>query len=197
MFKRKKYSPESKQGLSNWSAVQGRVAGHNRCSSLLCQSVIERYTVIRRCRNEHPVRLLRRCLKVSASGYYAWQDRAPSPRTEENARLVRRIREIHEDSLGVVGAPRMHEDLLDEGETVSLNLVARLMAAERIQGLPRCKRRGLGGTTIGRPAGGKICWNATSAPCSHNANGLRISRKSPPWRASYSGAWCSICTASW
>ncbi|WP_163078620.1 IS3 family transposase, partial [Acinetobacter baumannii] len=79
------------------------------------------------------------CLKVSASGYYAWQDREPSLRAQENARLVRRIREIHEDSRGVIGAPRMHEDLLDEGETVSLNRVARLMAAERIQGWPRRK----------------------------------------------------------
>jgi len=43
--------------------------------------------------------------------------------------LVKRIREIHEDSRGVIGAPRMHEDLLDEGEVVSLNRVARLMAA--------------------------------------------------------------------
>ncbi|RMI02390.1 transposase, partial [Stutzerimonas nitrititolerans] len=96
-----------------------------------------------------------RCLKVSASGYYAWQDRDPSPRTQENARLVRRIREIHEDSRGVIGAPRMHEDLLDEGEIVSLNRVARLMAAERIQGWPRRKRRGFGRVASGRPAGVK------------------------------------------
>ena len=74
--------------------------------------------MIQRCRNEYPVRLMCRCLKVSASGYYAWQDRKPSLRAQENARLVRRIREIHEDSRGVIGAPRMHEDLLDEGEPV-------------------------------------------------------------------------------
>lgn len=105
-----------------------------RRGSVLCQGVIERYTVIQRCRNEYPVRLMCRCLRVSASGYYAWQDRDPSPRAQENARLIRRIREIHEDSRGVIGAPRMHEDLLEEGETVSLNRVARLMATERIQG---------------------------------------------------------------
>jgi len=96
-----------------------------------------------------------RCLKVSASGYYAWQDREPSARAQENARLVKRIREIHEDSRGVIGAPRMHEDLLDEGEVVSLNRVARLMAAERIQGWPRRKRRGFGRAVSGRPAGVK------------------------------------------
>lgn len=96
-----------------------------------------------------------RCLKVSASGYYAWQDREPSARAQENARLVKRIGEIHEDSRGVIGAPRMHEDLLDEDEVVSLNRVARLMAAERIQGWPRRKRRGFGRAVSGRPAGVK------------------------------------------
>lgn len=49
----------------------------------------------------------------------------------------------------------MHEDLLDEGETVSLNRVARLMATERIQGWPRRKRRGFGRVASGRPAGVK------------------------------------------
>ncbi|MGE8414944.1 MAG: IS3 family transposase [Pseudomonas sp.] len=126
-----------------------------RRGSVLCQGVIERYTVIQRCRNEYPVRLMCRCLRVSASGYYAWLDRDPSPRAQENARLVRRIREIHEDSRGVIGAPRMHEDLLDEGETVSLNRVARLMATERIQGWPRRKKRGFGRVASGRPVGVK------------------------------------------
>lgn len=49
----------------------------------------------------------------------------------------------------------MHEDLRDEGETVSLNRVARLMAAEQIQGWPRRKRRGFGRVASSRPAGVK------------------------------------------
>jgi putative transposase len=108
--------------------------------------------MIRRCRNEYPVRLMCRCLQVSPSGYYAWAERAPSLRAQENARLVTRIREIHEDSRGVIGAPRMHEDLVDEGERVSLNRVARLMAADGLQGWPRRKRRYFGRPTT-RPAG--------------------------------------------
>lgn len=83
-----------------------------------------------------------RCLKVSPSGFYDWSVRQPSARAVDNARLLRRIREIHEDSQGAIGAPRMHEDLIEEGETASKNRVARLMAADGLQGWPRRKRRG-------------------------------------------------------
>ena len=83
-----------------------------------------------------------RCLRVSPSGYYAWETRSPSRRTLENTRLLKLIRAIHEDSRGVIGAPRMHEDLCDEGERVSLNRVARIMAADQLQGWPRKKGRG-------------------------------------------------------
>lgn len=49
----------------------------------------------------------------------------------------------------------MHEDLLDEGESVSLKRVARLMAAERSQGCPRRKNRGFGRVASDRPTGVK------------------------------------------
>ena len=93
-----------------------------------------------------------RCLNVSSSGYYAWVSRKPSPRESDNARLLVRIREIHDDSGGVIGAPRMHEDLAAEGETVSLNRVARLMASHNIQGWPRKKPKRWKGSSM-RPAG--------------------------------------------
>lgn len=53
-----------------------------------------------------------------------------------------RMQEIHADSGGTLGAPRIHEDLLAEGERLSLNRVARLMAAQGLQGWPRKKGRG-------------------------------------------------------
>ena len=83
-----------------------------------------------------------RCLNVSPSGYYDWEKREPSARKLDNERLLCRIRELHQDSQGVIGTPRMHEDLSDEGETASKNRIARLMAGDGLQGWPRKKRRG-------------------------------------------------------
>ena len=93
-----------------------------------------------------------RCLKVSPSGYYAWVSRPPSARSSANQLLLARIREIHDDSGGMIGSPRMHEDLVAEGACVSLNRVARLMAKHGIQGWPR-KKRGRAGRPSYRPPG--------------------------------------------
>ena len=85
-----------------------------------------------------------RCLKESASGYYAWLSRPESARAKANHRLLSRIREIHDDSGGMIGSLRMHEDLVAEGVSASLNRVARLMAKHGIQVWPRKKRGRLG-----------------------------------------------------
>ena len=44
--------------------------------------------MIERCRDEFPVRLMCRCLRVSASGYYDWSKRLPSARELDNQRPV-------------------------------------------------------------------------------------------------------------
>ena len=95
-----------------------------------------------------------RCLKVSPSGYYSWSGRAPSSGAQDNERLLKRIHEMHADSGGAIGAPRMHDDLVEEGETASLNRVARLMAASGLQGWPRRKGRGRKAPSV-RPDGVK------------------------------------------
>ena len=89
-----------------------------------------------------------RLLKVSPSGFYDWLERPRSARQVDNVRLLKRIRAIHEDSNGIIGAPRMHEDLRDEGETASKNRIARLMAAHGLQGRPRKKKRGMRGKPV-------------------------------------------------
>lgn len=99
-----------------------------------------RYEVIRRHRNQYPVRLMCRCLKVSTSGFHDWAKRSPGPRARDNDRLLEKIRQHHADSDGVLGAPRMHETLGYEGETASLNRVARLMAGDGLSGVPQKRR---------------------------------------------------------
>ena len=78
-----------------------------------------------------------RCLKVSTSGFHAWNKRPMSARATDNQRLLARIREFHAASDGVMGMPRMHEDLSYVGETASRNRVARLMARDGLFGVPQ------------------------------------------------------------
>lgn len=109
--------------------------------------------MIQRCRSDYPVGMMCRCLDVSKSGFYAWARRTPSPRAQANARLLERMREVHEGSKGVIGAPRMQENLVDEGEKVSLNRVARLMKRAGLQGRLRRTKRRFGGKPGARPMG--------------------------------------------
>ena len=69
-------------------------------------------------------------LDVSTSGYYAWQNRAPSQRAQDDAMLTEQIHAIHEWSRGTYGAPRIHAELQDRGVRIGCKRVARLMRAE-------------------------------------------------------------------
>ena len=81
------------------------------------------------------VRTMCRVLEVSRSGYYAWLKREPSARAQANAELLEAIQEIHTESDGTYGAPRIHAELQDRGPEASLNRVARVMKGAEIQGV--------------------------------------------------------------
>lgn len=87
--------------------------------------------------NKVGVKTMCRVLQVSASGYYAWRERGPSPRQQANARLRERIWEVHRASDGTYGAPRIHQQLCREGVRASKRRIARVMRAARIQGVMR------------------------------------------------------------
>ena len=93
-----------------------------------------------RCREEFPVRLMCRCLQVSASGYYAWRHRPASRRAQENGRLLEGIRKLHAASDGVMGAPRIWEELCYAGERCGKKRVARLMRVHGLAGIPQRRR---------------------------------------------------------
>ena len=79
-----------------------------------------------------------RLLGVSRSGYYAWRQRPPSARARADQGLSLEIREIHEQSRGTYGAPRIRAELRETGVRCSRKRVARLL---RLAGLQGCHRR--------------------------------------------------------
>ena len=93
-----------------------------------------RFAFIDALRREHPVRLMCRALKVSASGYYAWRQRPPSSRAQEDARLWPHIERIHGDSHGIYGYRRVYEALLALTLKASRRRVARLMRQHGLRG---------------------------------------------------------------
>jgi len=96
--------------------------------------------MIERCREAFPVRLMCRCLQVSASGNYDWRTRPFSQRARDNQRLLQQIRHIHWESDGVKGSPRVWAALRYQGERCGKHRVARLMRSAGLQGIPQKKR---------------------------------------------------------
>ncbi len=94
---------------------------------------------------DFPVRTMCRVMGVSASGFYAWRERAPSQRSITNAVMTERIRQIHKDSYESYGMPRVRAELIEQGVCISRQRVARLMRTAGIRGISR--RRGFTVTT--------------------------------------------------
>jgi putative transposase len=88
----------------------------------------------------YPLSLACETLGVSASGYHAWKDRPPAPRTIEQQRLLFLIKTIYHRSGGLYGAPRIHAVLQAEhGYEGSLARVKALMRAHGIRAKTRKK----------------------------------------------------------
>ena len=96
---------------------------------------------------DYPVRLLCRVLAVSASGFYAWSRRPESARARSDRALLLDIRVAHRTSRDTYGSPRVHRELVAQGQSVGLHRIARLM---REQGLCGKRRRRFRTTTQSR-----------------------------------------------
>jgi len=86
----------------------------------------------------YPIVVLCRVMRVSRSGFYAWKDRPPSLREQEDKRLRNRIRILHAQSRQTYGSPRTFKALRNDGERIGLHRVERL---RRIEGLRACYTR--------------------------------------------------------
>jgi putative transposase len=85
------------------------------------------------------VRRMARLLEVSTSGYYAHLKRAAAkeltPRHQRRADLAVKILDVHADSGGTYGSPRVTAELRERGETVNEKTVAAIMAGIGIEGI--------------------------------------------------------------
>jgi transposase InsO family protein len=113
--------------------------------------VTSRFRFISTHRGVYGVKRLCRILAVSRSGFYQWLAAAPAraARAEQEAELVGVIREVHAQSGGAYGAPRVDVELRERGNPVNHKRIERLMRRHGIVGahLRRRKR-----TTIPDPA---------------------------------------------
>ena len=77
--------------------------------------------------------------EVSRAAYYQRRNGAPSAREVTDAELLTRIREVHAESKGSYGSPRVHHELVHRGVACGRRRVTRLMRMAGLEG--RCKKR--------------------------------------------------------
>lgn len=85
------------------------------------------------------IRRMARLLKVSTSGYYQHVRRraatVATPRQQRRADLEVKIVDIHRESKGTYGSPRVTAELRARGEVVTKKTVAKIMASVGIEGI--------------------------------------------------------------
>lgn len=94
---------------------------------------------------EHSVTALCAAFEVERSGYYEWHTAEASAREQTDALLTEQIEEVHKKHKGRYGAPRIQDELADQGQRHGVKRIARLMKAAGIHGL--CSKRFVPQTT--------------------------------------------------
>ena len=88
-----------------------------------------RYQFIDQQKKAYPVTLMCAVLEVSKTSYYEWRQWKPGPRAVSNQQLDRQIQRVFNRHKGRYGAPRIADELNDEGIPCSENRVARRLQA--------------------------------------------------------------------
>ena len=74
---------------------------------VLCEGVAVRYAFIEGHRDSYPLQALCAVLQVSDSGFAAWGESAGPTKWLSDSELLKRIREIHEETKAVYGSSRI------------------------------------------------------------------------------------------
>jgi len=92
-----------------------------------------RFAFIHHNRERYDLNVMLRVLNVSRSGYYFWIKRPPSQREHDDARILEKIKTIHQGRKRSYGSPRVHACLLGMDERLSLHRTARIMRENGIR----------------------------------------------------------------
>jgi len=87
-------------------------------------------------RPEYPIPTLCRLFQVSAGGYFDWQTRPDSPRSQKEGRLEAEIQAAHQRTRGLSGPERLQIDLAKHGVRVGVHRIKRIRKKLGI----RCKQ---------------------------------------------------------
>ena len=92
-------------------------------------------------KGNHPIELLCEAFCVSRSGYHQWlaRQKTPSLRASQDAELAREILQIHRQSRGTYGTPRIHAELKRRGRKHGKKRLDRIRTSLGLTG--RQKRR--------------------------------------------------------
>ncbi|MBT2368893.1 IS3 family transposase [Streptomyces sp. ISL-10] len=92
-------------------------------------------------RDGHNVKRACELLQVSRAAFFARRSGRPGPRAVRDAELTEKIAEVHENSRGTYGVPRVHAVLQRQGEDCGRRRIARLMRNAGLQGRHRRRRQ--------------------------------------------------------
>lgn len=109
-----------------------------------------RYAFVAEHREQFSIRAMCRCLRIQPSGFYAWLQAPLSQRAREDKRQTKMLVNAWTDSGKVYGYRKLHDDLLELGESICPNRVARLTQLAGIKAQIGYKRRP--GSYGGKPA---------------------------------------------
>ena len=95
-----------------------------------------KYAYIEINKDQHSVDRQCRVFGVSSSGFYDWRKRKPSLHEKRDQELLVMIEKSFDQSHGIYGSPRVHDDLQAQNQKVSAKRVARLMRENKL--IARC-----------------------------------------------------------
>jgi transposase InsO family protein len=96
---------------------------------------VSRFRFVEAYKDTYTVKRLCSLAEVSRTGFYAWSKRPPSKRAIANEAVLEAMVDIHTQSRGTYGAPRIEGQLRRRGMVVNHKRVARLMAANGLVGV--------------------------------------------------------------